>query len=1100
MGYGDPNTQRFIVPGQWIEYTVYFENVSNATAAAQEVYVTNPLSDYLDWSTFEMEEVAFNNQIDAGLSGKQSGRTEVALTGTNYSVRTELSLDRETGEASWYLRIVDHNSVDSWPGDVQSGFLPPNDDTHRGEGHVSYRVKVREDVAAFAVISNAATIVFDYNAPITTDPSWWNKVVADKTFFLADESTVNEGGNAVLTVLGGCATGTASVAYWVLPGTATAGSDYTAPAKMPQRLAWTNEVGEKTITVPIKTDALVEGAETFYVLLGSPTNCAVGESKVCKVTITDANSGLTLAEALDNALLKWTTGGAAAWLPQTNVTCDGIDAAVSGTIASNKLSYVQTSVTGTGTLSFAWSVAGKGVLRLYDGKAVLAAVTNATAWETRTLTLTQNTSHTLKWEFASFGGTNSSAYLDQVVWLPGGKTGVAVTAAPNDAKGGTATGSGVYYAGAKVPLTATAKPGWLFSGWTPTNLFAKPAAAAQTLAVGSTPTSAVANFSKIPIVMGLPNPPEGGTVTGSGLCPPGKSVTLKAAPSAKWAFTSWSDGSQAAVRTVSATADVTLCAGFKLISQVAAPTVADPGAQSAMVGVLFSLALNVGSECLPTVTVSGLPKGLAFNAANLTIGGVPSAIPAGGLSTVTVSASNPGGKGATVAFAITVSPLDARAQGTFTGVASEDRTGDNVARGLLNATVTAQGAFSAKAAVQSGAVSFTGKSWDSASNGVFRATLKTAKGETLSLAQDAASAWNAVGLTGALTGGTFSNAALSVSGQRNPMSAKTSADYAAGTNALARYRGYYTVALPPDDVLETPGAAGNVPLGSGYLALTVKDGGAVALAGKLADGTALSGSSTLIVGTDDAAGEAAYVPFLFPLYSAKGVFTGVLEILPGGESTAANAALPSGNFIQAWSYPGKAPAAKPAQAEDRFALSLGMSGGWYNSLADLRAHYSSAVFSAAGAGVSNVYASGAYTAAVGVVDAALPEVPLAVNPATGLLSLSAGKAPVYDTAAGAYVYAPTNPAVATFKLTKATGIFSGAFNLYYEYRDQAGALKLKTVSVAHEGALTPVRAEPDAEPAGQGFYLVPDTWKSSDAKPVAYPLKRSYGVEIYTND
>jgi hypothetical protein len=53
-------------------YTVYFENMTNATAAAQEVYVTNPLSEWLDWSTFEMGEVSFGNQIDLGLSGKSS--------------------------------------------------------------------------------------------------------------------------------------------------------------------------------------------------------------------------------------------------------------------------------------------------------------------------------------------------------------------------------------------------------------------------------------------------------------------------------------------------------------------------------------------------------------------------------------------------------------------------------------------------------------------------------------------------------------------------------------------------------------------------------------------------------------------------------------------------------------------------------------------------------------------------------------------------------------------------------------------------------------------------------------------------------------------
>lgn len=176
LGIGDPETERFVVPGEWLTYTVYFENTSNATAAAQEVYVTNPLSQYLDWSTFEMGDIAFNNQIDLGLAGRQSGTSEVTANGTNYNVRTQLTLDTEKGEAKWYMRIVDPTTETGWPDDILIGFLPPNDETYRGEGHLSYRVKVRDDAPAGVTIRNSATIIFDYNDPIETDPAWWNRV------------------------------------------------------------------------------------------------------------------------------------------------------------------------------------------------------------------------------------------------------------------------------------------------------------------------------------------------------------------------------------------------------------------------------------------------------------------------------------------------------------------------------------------------------------------------------------------------------------------------------------------------------------------------------------------------------------------------------------------------------------------------------------------------------------------------------------------------------------------------------------------------------------------------------------------------------------
>ena len=179
LGTGDPETERFVKPGEWMTYTVYFENKADATAAAQEVTVTNPLSEWLDWSTFEMGEVAFNNQIDLGLLGKKNGTSEVKINGTSYSVRTELKLDEKTGVADWYMRIVDPNTETGWPEDVFAGFLPPNDETFRGEGHITYRVKVREDAPRGARIDNSATIVFDYNPPIETDPAWWNTVGAD---------------------------------------------------------------------------------------------------------------------------------------------------------------------------------------------------------------------------------------------------------------------------------------------------------------------------------------------------------------------------------------------------------------------------------------------------------------------------------------------------------------------------------------------------------------------------------------------------------------------------------------------------------------------------------------------------------------------------------------------------------------------------------------------------------------------------------------------------------------------------------------------------------------------------------------------------------
>ena len=175
--------ERYVKAGDWLSYTIFFENKADASAAAQFVTIDNPVSHYLDWSTFELGDVGFGTQLDTGLTGKNTGISETTIQGTNLVVRSEASMDVESGVASWFLRIVTpYGDSDGWPyADDPTGFLPPNNqETHCGEGHVSYRIRVRDDAPPYCVITNSATIVFDYNEPIETEPSWWN-VVAQTT-------------------------------------------------------------------------------------------------------------------------------------------------------------------------------------------------------------------------------------------------------------------------------------------------------------------------------------------------------------------------------------------------------------------------------------------------------------------------------------------------------------------------------------------------------------------------------------------------------------------------------------------------------------------------------------------------------------------------------------------------------------------------------------------------------------------------------------------------------------------------------------------------------------------------------------------------------
>ena len=260
MGVGEA---RYVKPGQELTYTIYFENKAGFDIAdAQEVKVTNPLSEWLDWSTFEMREVAFNNQNDNSLDGLSGGTRDIKMNGTNKYVRVALGggsdgagTIAETGVVHWYLRVYDPNGQFGWPNDL-SGFLPSNDDTHRGEGHLTYRIKVREDAPANVVITNSASIVFDTNDPIETDPAWWNTVTPVEESF-----AVGAYFKATLAELGYDVPTDGKTAYNVVAKGLPAGLQLKYNAAVTKKV---KEKGKtKTVVVkPAKVEWWIEGVPT----------------------------------------------------------------------------------------------------------------------------------------------------------------------------------------------------------------------------------------------------------------------------------------------------------------------------------------------------------------------------------------------------------------------------------------------------------------------------------------------------------------------------------------------------------------------------------------------------------------------------------------------------------------------------------------------------------------------------------------------------------------------------------------------------------------------------------------------------------------------
>lgn len=157
------------------------------------------------------------------------------------------------------------------------------------------------------------------------------------------------------------------------------------------------------------------------------------------------------------------------------------------------------------------------------------------------------------------------------------------------------------------------------------------------------------------------------------------------------------------------------------------------------------------------------------------------------------------------------------------------------------------------------------------------------------------------------------------------------------STALANFAGYYTVALVP----QTPDSP-DAPTGNGYLTVSVDAKGLAKVAGRLADGTAISAKAQgYLEGLlADWAGEKTYRLNL-PLHSATvtRLFGGNLA-LEWTEENAAGVALVDSDGEFTWCNDSSV-AMYDTEADEwsGFDLTLAPVGGWYDTVSNLQAYY-----------------------------------------------------------------------------------------------------------------------------------------------------------------
>ncbi len=180
--------------------------------------------------------------------------------------------------------------------------------------------------------------------------------------------------------------------------------------------------------------------------IGSDGRIYVGSADQNLYSIGESSTTISIGEAVDNTNLSWSTGGNASWFGQATEYNNDSDAAESGNISDEQVSYVETTVGGAGNLSFYWKVSSENIydnLKFYIDGLFTNNISGVTSWEKESYTLSSG-SHTLRWSYEkdiSISENEDCGWLDKVEFSPAGSN-QAPDAPTNPSPADGATGIG----------------------------------------------------------------------------------------------------------------------------------------------------------------------------------------------------------------------------------------------------------------------------------------------------------------------------------------------------------------------------------------------------------------------------------------------------------------------------------------------------------------------------------------------------------------------------------------------------------------------------------------------------------------------------------
>lgn len=133
---------------------------------------------------------------------------------------------------------------------------------------------------------------------------------------------------------------------------------------------------------------------------------------------------LTIGESVNAPSLEWTTGGAADWTGEVSVEAkDGIHAARSGEIGDDTNVWMQTTLRGYGTLSFAWRCSCEersDMLHVVVDDVVKGMISGETPWTDNAIEILGEGEHVVRWVYRkgrSGSAGADAAWVDCVAWV-----------------------------------------------------------------------------------------------------------------------------------------------------------------------------------------------------------------------------------------------------------------------------------------------------------------------------------------------------------------------------------------------------------------------------------------------------------------------------------------------------------------------------------------------------------------------------------------------------------------------------------------------------------------------------------------------------------